>query len=605
MNASDKIATAERAGIGQLLLMVWGQADRQLRLRVLATVVLTIMMALLNSTAPLIFKSIVDRFAADVQLGLSSFLTITIGEYIALVAAARLCAEARWAIYGGFEQGVQRRLYLFLFDHVHGLSLRYHLERKTGALQQVIANGLLGYRTIIFNLIMTIAPLMFSFFVICTIFALFYPPIFVLLTTLMCILFISSLLIGVEKQRASQRTGNRAFQEAFARTTDSYLNFETIKLFGSEATVRRNLSAAVYRGETSFTNFYFLRTITGLIQSTWLTVWLAATLIVAVRYVMNGTMTIGDLVLVHAYALQLWIPLDVLGFAYREIRTGQTNIEQMILLLNEEKENLQPERAQPRAFYQSGLRFENVSFSYVPSRPILRGLTFTAPAGSTVAITGPSGAGKSTIARLLFRFYDACSGQILFNEVPIDAYPLTDIRNEVAIVPQEPVLFDDTIGFNIAISRNDCSQSEIESAAKIAEIHSFIESLPDGYGTLVGERGLKLSGGQKQRIAIARAILKRCSILVLDEATSALDNETEHAVLSNLRAVSNDKTILIITHRLSTIVDADQIVVVENGRVTEHGSHSELISSQGLYADMWRRQLKERRESKLVIEAPG
>jgi ABC-type transport system involved in Fe-S cluster assembly fused permease/ATPase subunit len=449
MNASNKTSTAGRAGIGQLLLMVWSQTDTKLRLRVLATVVLTIMMALLNSVAPLIFKSIVDRFAAEAQAGLVSFLAIAIGEYTALVAVARLCAEARWASYGGFEQGVQQKLYLFLFDHVHGLSLRYHLERKTGALQQVIANGLLGYRTIIFNLLMTIAPLVFSFFVICTIFALFYPPIFAFLTTLMCLLFISSLLIGVEKQRASQRAGNRAFQEAYARTTDSYLNFETIKLFGSEAIIRRDLSSAIHRGEKSFANFYFLRSITGLVQSTWLVVWLAATLIVAARYVMNGAMTIGDVVLVHAYALQLWIPLDVMSYAYREIRTGQTNIEQMLLLLDEEKESLQPERLQPRIFDQSGLRFENVSFSYTPSRSILSGLTFTAPARSIVAITGPSGAGKSTIARLLFRFYDTCSGQILVNGVSIDAYPLADIRNEIAIVPQEPVLFDDTIGFNI------------------------------------------------------------------------------------------------------------------------------------------------------------
>jgi ATP-binding cassette, subfamily B, heavy metal transporter len=580
---------------------VWKQTAQPLRMRVLAVLLLSFAMVSFSSMGPLVYKTIVNWF---VTAGTTSELVLPlqlIGIYLVIFASTRVCAELRWTVYGGFEQRVQRRLSLLLFDHVHSLSLRYHLERKTGDLQQVISNGLLGYRFIVFNFLLIIIPLVLGVAIIATVLAAFYPPGFVLIMLPMCALYVLTLFLGVQRQSAMQRSGNNALQEAYARTTDSYLNFETIKLFGGERIIRAGLDEALDRSQRSFTKFYTLRTLTGFGQSIWLFIWLAATVILAAAYVINGVMTVGDFVLVNAYTLQLWVPLEFFGLAYREIRMGQTNTERMLSLLSENAEVLDPVSATELPVGHGELRFEDVTFFYDPKRPILDGVSFAVPAGRTIAITGASGAGKSTIARLALRFYDVCGGRITMNGVPIDALSLKSLRTAIAVVPQDTVLFNDTIAHNIGAARDRCTLAEIEDAAKISEIHDFIVSLPNGYQTIVGERGLKLSGGQRQRVAIARAVLKGGRLLIFDEATSALDSETEHAIRRNLRAALVDTTTLIIAHRLSTIVDADEIVVLNEGCIAEQGRHHELLRLGGLYAEMWRLQQEETKVHELSL----
>jgi ABC-type transport system involved in Fe-S cluster assembly fused permease/ATPase subunit len=568
--------------IGSLLSLIWRQTDRLLRMRVFGTLLLTLAVASLNATSPLLYKKLVDWFAKGEAARSLGFPLKLVAAYLLIVAISRTCAELRWIVYGGFEQRVQHRLLLLLFDHVHSLSLRYHLERKTGGLQQVLFNALLGYRFILFNSLMVILPLLLYVILVSSVLAISYPIAFVLIMLLMCTLYILSLFLGVERQRLLQRSANSAFEDASARTADSYLNFETIKLFGCERIIRGGLDEAVGRGQRNFVQFYLLRTLTGFAQSFWLMLWLAATVTLAALYVRQGVMTVGDFVLVNAYTLQLWIPLDFLGLSYREIRMGQTNLERMFSLLGERTEIADRADAFEFPIGRADLGFENVAFFYDPKRPILRGVSFSVPQGRMVAIVGPSGAGKSTIARLTFRFYDVCSGRITVNGAPIEAFTLKSLRAAIAVVPQDTVLFNDTIAHNIGIARDGCSPSDIEDAARTAEIHDFIVSLPDGYRTIVGERGLKLSGGQKQRVAIARAVLKRASLLIFDEATSALDSETEHAIQRNLRTAFGGITTLIITHRLSTIIHADEIVVLNEGRVVERGRHGDLLSAAGL-----------------------
>jgi ATP-binding cassette subfamily B protein len=591
--------------IRSLLSLVWKQTDRSLRLQVFGTIVLTLGMVILNAAAPVIYKNLVNWFASPTVDNSLVFPAQLAGTYFAIFALSRLCGELRWNVYGKFEQGVQHRLSLLLFDHVHSLSLRYHLERRTGDLQQGIFNGLLGYRLIVFNLLLVIFPLVLTVVLIASVLATFYPAGFVAIMLPMCGLYIATLFRGVQSQRLLQRTGNNAFQDAYARTTDSYLNYETIKLFGSEHIVRSGIDEALARGEQSFVRFYLLRTITGLAQSIWLVTWLAATVSLAAYYVMNGTMTVGDFVLVNAYTLQLWVPLDFLGLAYREIRMGQTNVERMLSVLDETSEIREP--AEPLALPAGlgDLCFDNVAFSYDAKNPVLHLMSFSIPAGRTVAVTGPSGAGKSTIARLALRFYDVGSGRITMNGVPVDQLSLKALRDSTTVVPQDTILFNDTLAYNIGIGRQGCSVSEIEEAARIAELHDFIVSLPNGYQTVVGERGLKLSGGQRQRVAIARAVVKRAGLIIFDEATSALDSETEHAIQRNVRSALISTTTLIITHRLSTVIDADEIIVLNKGQVCERGPHDALLRKGGVYADMWRRQQEEAKDRKQPVPLPA
>jgi ATP-binding cassette, subfamily B, heavy metal transporter len=596
MNETSFAHAPQHGAIRSLLSLIWRLTDTPLRLRVVCVILLNLGMASLNSTAPLFFKDIVDWFTVRRGVALEVPLWL-VGSYLAITVLARACGELRVLAYGGFEQRVQHRLFLFLFDHVHSLSLRYHLERKVGGLQQILFNGLMGYRFIANNFLMVILPFLVNAIFIGTVLLSYYPIAFVIIMLPMCALYIVSLFVGVERQRIVQRSANAGFEDAYARITDSYVNFETIKLFGGERIVREGIDEAVGRGQQNFVKYYFLRTLTGFAQSFALVLWLAGTITLATFYVMKGIMTIGDLVLVNSYTLQLWGPLNFLSQAYREIKIGQTNLERILSLLNEKSEIVERPDAMKFPTGAIDLRFEDVVFFYDPKRPILKGVSFSVPGGCTVAIAGASGAGKSTIARLAFRFCDVRSGRITVNGQPIEAFNLRSLRAGIAVIPQDITLLNDTIAHNIGIAREGCSASEIEEAARLAEIHDYIVSLPKGYETVVGERGLKLSGGQRQRVAIARAVLKRARVLIFDEATSALDSETEHAIQRNLRNTSAGMTTLIITHRLSTVVDADEIVVLSDGRIVERGPHKFLLSLKGLYAEMWQLQQDEQRNA--------
>jgi len=573
-----------------LLFLIWKLTDLPLRLRVFAAMLVTLAMASLNSTAPLFYKRLIDWFTIGGGTKSVEFPLWLVGSYLAVIVLARTCAELRWLVYGGFEQRVQHRLFLHVFDHVHSLSLRYHLERKTGGLQQVLFNGLMGYRFICYNFLMVILPFLVSVIFVGTVLVTSYPIAFVMVMLPMCGMYIVSLFVGVERQRVVQRSANSGFEDAYSRIADSYLNFESIKLFGGEQIIRKGIDEAVGRGRQSFVKYYLLRTLTGFAQSISLVLWLGATVSLATFYVMKGRMAVGDFVLINAYTIQLWAPLEFLGLAYREIRIAQTNLERMLSLLGERREIVDGPDALELPAHPEELRFEDVGFSYDPMRPILNGVSFAVHPGRMIAIVGSSGAGKSTIARLAFRFYDVCSGRITIDGVPISALKVSSLRTKIAIVPQDAVLLNDTILKNIAFAREGCTLAEIEHAARLAEIHDFIISLPNGYATAVGERGLKLSGGQKQRIAIARAVLKRASITIFDEATSALDGETERAIQRNLRDALASSMTVVITHRLSAVVEADEILVLSGGVITERGSHTELLDLQGLYADMWRHQ---------------
>jgi ABC-type transport system involved in Fe-S cluster assembly fused permease/ATPase subunit len=569
-----------------LLPLIWHQAGTGLRVRLLTAMLLTLATAGLNALAPVLFKALVDRFTASVAL----LPALLLGAYIAVQCLALIVGELRWFLYGKVEQRVQRRLTLLLFDHVHALSLRFHLGRHTGGLQQTIGNGLMGYRLVLFNVLFIVIPLIFELALVGIVLGGFYAPVFVGIVALTTALYVVSFIIGVERQRTALRETTSAYTEAFAKAADSYLNYETIKYFGGESHVRGVFDRSLARGEAKGTLFYNIRSVTGLVQALFLTFGLGAVVVAAARAVASGSMTIGDFVLVNAYMLQLIRPLGVLSFAYREIKMGLTYVEKMTALLDERSEIVEAPAARVLPKGKGEIVFDKVSFAYDQRRPVLDGVSFRVPPGRTLAVVGASGAGKSTLSRLLFRFYDLTGGSIAIDGTNLPELTLASLRAAIAVVPQDTALFNDTLAYNIAIGARGVSRDQIEAAARLAEIHDFIAMLPEGYETVVGERGLKLSGGEKQRVAIARAVLKHPRIFIFDEATSALDSHTEGAIPPNLEAVSRGTTTLIIAHRLSTVVHADEIIVLDTGRIAERGRHEALLAAGGLYAAMWRRQ---------------
>jgi len=591
----DKSPDPERRGdlrvVRELACLVWRQMDGALRRRLAVCGALVLAAAGLGSLTPVLFKQAVDLLGGTAGSAAQRLPIALLAAYIAVQAVARVSAELRWAVYGRIEQRVQRFLTLALFDHVHALSLRFHLSRRTGGLQQVVSNGLLGYRLILFHGIFTVLPLILELATMAAVLVGFYSPVFLVLLLATAALYIASFVIGVARQRGYQRDATDAYVDAFARVADSYLNYETIKYFAGERALHDRLDDALTRGEDGWSAFYGVRTGTGLVQAVWLTLGLGVSVTLAAGWVVDGTMSLGDFVLVNAYLLQLGRPLENLGFAYREVKTSIGYLEKLFELLDERPELVDPPGAIALPDGPGEIVFERVGFAYDERRgAVLDEISFRVPGGRTIAVVGPSGGGKSTLSRLLFRFYAPASGAIAVDGTPIDRVALASLRAAIGVVPQDTPLFNDTLAYNIAVGRPGCTQDEIEAAARLAEIDGFIRALPDGYDTVVGERGLKLSGGEKQRIAIARAILKRPRILVLDEATSALDTATERAIQRNLEAVTRDATTLIVAHRLSTVVHADEILVLERGRVVERGRHEALIARAGLYAAMWRRQ---------------
>lgn len=569
MHQTQKNRTSDIRIFGSLLTLIWSEAGRYFQLRLIAAIFLILATATFSAVTPLFFKQLVDQFSDLNSHPAVVFPILLIAGYIGCQWSARISAELRWAVYGGLEQRIQRRLAIRIFDHIHCLSLRFHLARRTGALQQIVGNGLLGYCLIFHNLMFVIIPLMLELLLVSSILVNFYQWPFLLTFLVTAVLYISSSIAGIKHQQISQRAANTANVDAFARATESYINFETIKYFGIEHKIREEFDGALLRAESGWSRFYWARSAIGLIQSLWLTIGLAATVTLAASGVMAGTMTMGDFVLVNAYILQLMRPLENLGFAYREIKTGITYVENLLELFSERAEVTNASHAKPLRPGPGEIVFRDVSFSFGNGNLVLNKASFKISAGHRVAIVGSTGAGKSTLSKLIFRFYDVSDGQIEIDGQDVRKVTLESLRASIAVIPQDIVLFNDTIAYNIGIGRPDCVQEQIEQAATLAEMHSFIVSLPDGYETLVGERGLKLSGGERQRVAIARALLKQSRIYIFDEATSALDNETERRIQHNLKNALAGVTIIIIGHRRTTIDDVDEVLMVSSGSVTK------------------------------------
>ena len=572
-----------------LARLLWMESGTGLRLRLFGLVLLVLASALLNALTPLLFKALIDRFLSSP----AAIPFLLIGAYITGQGLAKAAGELCFRLYGRIEQRVRRRLALRLFDHVHALSLRFHLDGRSGALQQVVGNGLVGYNIVLQQAVYIFIPLVFEFLMTCSVIAVMGKPVFVAVFFAAAVLYIAATIRGIRRQQEHQREAVAAQIDATAISADSYLNYETIKYFGAEDLLRERLDRSLTRTADGWTRFYDRRTVTGLSQALCLTFALAATLAIAAGEMSRGSMTVGGLVMVVTYLLQLLRPLDAFSYGYREIKTGIAYVEHILDLLSERPEVCDAPGARPLPPGPGELVFRNVEFAYDAGQPVLEGVSFCIPAGRTLAVVGPSGAGKSTLSRLLFRFYEATGGSIDIDGHALDRLTIESVRRAIAVVPQDTVLFNDTLAFNIGIARAGCRPEEIKEAARIAGIDDFIESLPRGYDTLVGERGLKLSGGERQRIAIARAVLKRPRIFALDEATSMLDSRTERDVLKNLEQTRQGATTLLITHRLSTAMHADEIVVLVGGRVVEHGPHHALLSAGGVYADLWEHQRQE------------
>ncbi|WP_375194910.1 ABCB family ABC transporter ATP-binding protein/permease [Sphingobium sp.] len=572
---------------------LWPADAPALRRRVTIAMMLVLVAKVVSLAMPFAYKGAVDRMVPGMQSGAGLAIALVVA-YAGARFGSVLFDNLRNAIFERVGQEAGRRLADDVFVHLHRLSLRFHLDRRTGAVTKIVERGTKSIDTMLYFLLFNIAPTVLELAAVCVIFFLKFGPGLVAATLVMVGLYIWFTRTITEWRNQLRRDMVDMDTSAVAHAVDSLLNFETVKYFGAEEreaarygkAMRRYADAAV-KSENSLAWL-------NIGQSLITNLMMAGAMGYTVWGWSRGQFTTGDVVLVNTLLSQLFRPLDLLGMVYRTIRQGLIDMEAMYRLIDTETEVSDAPGA-PMLHVQAGeVRFDHVHFGYDPEREILHGVSFTVPAGRTLAIVGPSGAGKSTIARLLFRFYDIQGGHILIDGQDISRVTQQSLRAAIGIVPQDMVLFNDTVGYNIGYGRADASQEEIEAAAKAASIHDFIMGLPQGYATRVGERGLKLSGGEKQRVAIARTLLKDPPVLVLDEATSALDSRTETEIQDVLRSIARKRTTLIVAHRLSTVVDADEIIVLEQGRIVERGRHADLVRSDGLYAAMWTRQATER-----------
>lgn len=591
--------------IRTLVPYLWPRESGDLRLRVVLALAFLAVAKLITVAVPLIYKQAVDALTITAEHALIAVPVLLILGYGLARTLGGLFSEARDIAFARVGQGAIRTVGLRVFRHLHGLALRFHLDRQTGGVTRSIERGTKGIEFLLNFMLFNILPTLLEIGLVTVVLWRMYDSSFALVTFGTIALYIAYTLGVTEWRTKYRREMNETDQQASTKAVDSLLNFETVKYFGNEEHEAVRYDHALARYEKAAVKSKVTLALLNMGQGTIIAVGLTAVMLMAAQGVADGSLTLGDFVLVNTYLVQLYLPLNFLGFVYREIKQSLTDMEAMFRLLSENAEIKDGPEAAPLRVEGGHVRFDAVHFAYDPARPILQGIDLDVPAGRTVAIVGPSGAGKSTISRLLFRFYDVTGGAISIDGQDIRQVTQSSLRAAIGIVPQDTVLFNDTIRYNIAYGRPQASQEEIEEAARLARIHDFVVSLPEGYDTRVGERGLKLSGGEKQRVAIARTILKRPAILLFDEATSALDTHTEKEIQASLREVSKDRTTLVIAHRLSTVVDADEIVVLDAGRVVERGRHAQLIEADGRYADMWRKQqeaalLQQRLETELV-----
>jgi len=587
------------AVLRELLPYVWPADRPDLRWRVVFALLALVVAKAITLAVPIAYKQVVDWLTGHASgAGIANVSAIGLAALPAMLIIAYGVGRVLMVLFAQFRdiwftvvaQHAVRELAIKTFRHLHALSLRFHLERRTGGLSRVIERGVNGVDTIVRMAVLNSIPTAVELLMISGLVAYYFGWIYVLVVLATVLLYVWFTFVASERRIAIRRDMNDSDTEAHSKAVDSLLNYETVKYFGNEELEAKRFDASIARYVKAAIRTYTSLGVLNTGQAIIFTIGTVICMLLAARDVTRGTLTVGDFVMINAILMQLYVPLNFMGMVYREIKQGLIDIETMFALLHEPAEIVDRPGAKTLRVRKGEIKFENVSFAYDPERPILKNVSFEVPAGKMVAIVGPSGAGKSTISRILFRFYEISRGKVLIDGQNIRDVTQASLRAAIGMVPQDTVLFNDTIEYNIRYGKPDASSAEVREAARLAQIHEFIVTLPQGYDSLVGERGLKLSGGEKQRVAIARTILKSPPILMLDEATSALDSHTEKEIQDALERVAENRTSLVIAHRLSTVVHADNVIVLDHGEIVEHGTHLELLAKGGLYASLWARQ---------------
>lgn len=586
-----------------VLPLLWPEGRFDLRLRVVLAFIAMIAAKIFTVYAPFYYRDAVDALTTDG--GATSLVAVPVALVVSYGLARIMMiamAQLRDGLFAQVGQNAVRTLAMRTFRHIHALSLRFHLERRTGGLSRIIERGTKAIEFLLRFSLFSIFPTIIELILVAGILWWNFDWRYAAVTGVVITIYIAYTYWATERRTLIRREMNDKDTEANTKAIDSLLNYETVKYFGNEEHEAARYDKAMEGYEDAA-----IRTTTSLsmlntVQTLIFTFGLIALMLMAANGVAQGALTVGEFVMVNAFMIQLSAPLNLLGSVYREIRQALVDMETMFTLISIDAEIKDKPDAKALSVTGGAIRFDDVSFSYDPERGILKDVSFDVPAGKTVALVGPSGAGKSTISRILYRFYDVQEGSVTIDDQPIADVTQQSLRATIGMVPQDTVLFNDTIRYNIRYGRPDATDAQVEEAARLAQISSFISQLPKGFETMVGERGLKLSGGEKQRVAIARTILKNPPILLLDEATSALDSATEQGIQAALAAISENRTTLIIAHRLSTVVDADEILVLDQGRIVERGNHQALLTYAGAYADMWNRQLQEEAQTELLAD---